>query len=168
MQAREAGQWAIGTALGLYFSAPVLAVLARHLGWILLAVSFAICLGMAGGALLRRVGRETGVLPLFDLRPDPQRPGVAFAHDGPVTGLIDADMKPLAGPIDRETGKPRGLPVQERPGGPVVHRTITTGERAEICAALFTLRWRAAGCRRVTAIRPPMGQDFNDMAREVV
>ncbi|MFS2017982.1 AbrB family transcriptional regulator, partial [Massilia sp. CT11-108] len=55
VQAREAGQWAIGTALGLYFSAPVLAVLARHLGWILLAVSFAICLGMAGGALLRRL-----------------------------------------------------------------------------------------------------------------
>jgi uncharacterized membrane protein AbrB (regulator of aidB expression) len=30
VQAREAGQWAIGTALGLYFSAPVLAALARN------------------------------------------------------------------------------------------------------------------------------------------
>jgi membrane AbrB-like protein len=55
VQAREAGQWAIGTALGLYFSAPVLAVLARNLGWILLAVGFAICVGMAAGALLRRL-----------------------------------------------------------------------------------------------------------------
>jgi membrane AbrB-like protein len=55
VQAREAGQWAIGTALGLYFSAPVLAALARHAPWILLAVAFAVCLGMAGGGLLRRL-----------------------------------------------------------------------------------------------------------------
>jgi membrane AbrB-like protein len=55
VQAREAGQWAIGTALGLYFSAPVLAALARNLAWIALAVAFAVCLGMAGGALLRRL-----------------------------------------------------------------------------------------------------------------
>ncbi|RYE88679.1 MAG: AbrB family transcriptional regulator, partial [Oxalobacteraceae bacterium] len=39
VQAREAGQWAIGTALGLYFSAPVLAALARNLAWIVLAVA---------------------------------------------------------------------------------------------------------------------------------
>ncbi|MBW8897131.1 MAG: AbrB family transcriptional regulator [Massilia sp.] len=55
VQAREAGQWAIGTALGLYFSAPVLAALARNLGWIALAVAFAVCLGIAAGALLRRL-----------------------------------------------------------------------------------------------------------------
>ncbi|MFC5548311.1 AbrB family transcriptional regulator [Massilia aerilata] len=55
VQAREAGQWAIGTALGLYFSAPVLAALARNLPWIALAVAFAICLGMAAGAMLRRL-----------------------------------------------------------------------------------------------------------------
>ena len=55
VQAREAGQWAIGTALGLYFSAPVLAVLARYAGWIALAVAFAIVLGVAAGLLLRRL-----------------------------------------------------------------------------------------------------------------
>jgi membrane AbrB-like protein len=55
VQAREAGQWAIGTALGLYFSAPVLAALARNVVWIALAVAMAICLGMAAGALLRRL-----------------------------------------------------------------------------------------------------------------
>jgi membrane AbrB-like protein len=55
VQAREAGQWAIGTALGLYFSAPVLGALARNAPWIALAVAFAICLGMLGGALLRRL-----------------------------------------------------------------------------------------------------------------
>jgi membrane AbrB-like protein len=55
VQAREAGQWAIGTALGLYFSAPVLAVLARYAGWIALAVAFAVTLGAASAWLLRRL-----------------------------------------------------------------------------------------------------------------
>ncbi|MFL6674846.1 MAG: AbrB family transcriptional regulator [Massilia sp.] len=54
-RAREAGQWAIGTALGLYFSAPVLAVLARYAGWIVLAVGFALVLGVAGGWLLHKL-----------------------------------------------------------------------------------------------------------------
>jgi uncharacterized protein len=55
VHAREAGQWAIGTALGLYFSAPVMAVLARYAPWIALAVLFALALGVAGGWLLQRV-----------------------------------------------------------------------------------------------------------------
>jgi membrane AbrB-like protein len=55
VQAREAGQWAIGTTLGLYFSAPVLAVLATYWAWIALAVAFALALGWLGGVLLQRV-----------------------------------------------------------------------------------------------------------------
>ena len=55
VQAREAGQWAIGTALGLYFSAPVLAALLRYAPWIVLAVLFALALGMAGSWLLERM-----------------------------------------------------------------------------------------------------------------
>lgn len=55
VQAREAGQWAIGTALGLYFSAPVLATLLRYAPWIALAVLFALALGMAGSRLLERL-----------------------------------------------------------------------------------------------------------------
>jgi membrane AbrB-like protein len=65
VQAREAGQWAIGTALGLYFSAPVLAALARNLGWIALAVSFAVCLGMLAGALLRRLSGSDDATAFF-------------------------------------------------------------------------------------------------------
>jgi membrane AbrB-like protein len=65
VQAREAGQWAVGTTLGLYFSAPVLAVLARYAGWIALAVVFAIALGMAGGALLRRLSGTDPVTAFF-------------------------------------------------------------------------------------------------------
>lgn len=108
-----------------------------------------------------------GVLPLYDVQPDPERLPVCFAHDGPVTGLIDADMAPLKGMIDRATGLPRGLPVIERRGGPVVHRSISTIERAEICADLFTRAWRAAGARRVKAERLHAGMDFNDGVREV-
>jgi DNA primase len=123
---------------------------------------------LQGGTLMRRArGFPGGVLPLFDVRPDPERPGVVFAHDGPVTGLIDADMKPLRGRLLRQAQDERvyaGLPVQERPGGPVVWRAISTAERAEICAALFVRRWRDAGCRSVRAIRPAMGMDFNDAA----
>jgi membrane AbrB-like protein len=65
VQAREAGQWAIGTALGLYFSAPVLAALAHHAPWIVLAVAFAVCLGMAGGALLRRLSGTDDATAFF-------------------------------------------------------------------------------------------------------
>jgi membrane AbrB-like protein len=55
VQARETGQWAIGTTLGLYFSAPVLAVLATYWLWIALAVAFALVLGWSGGVLLQRL-----------------------------------------------------------------------------------------------------------------
>jgi len=107
-----------------------------------------------------------GVTPLYDIRPTPTGArALTFAHDGPVTGLIDADMKPLLGTIDRVTGQPLGMPVIERRGGPVVRRAITTGERAMIAAELLVKSWRAAGVRRVTAARPPMGMDFNDLGR---
>jgi membrane AbrB-like protein len=55
VQAREAGQWAIGTTLGLYFSAAVLAVLGDYFGWVLLAAAFALVLGWLGGQLLQRL-----------------------------------------------------------------------------------------------------------------
>jgi membrane AbrB-like protein len=55
VQAREAGQWAIGTTLGLYFSAAVLAVLGDYFGWVLLAAAVALALGWLGGVLLQRL-----------------------------------------------------------------------------------------------------------------
>jgi membrane AbrB-like protein len=55
IQVRAAGQWVIGTALGLYFTAPVMAVLVSYCGWIVLAVVFALLLGAAGGAMLHRL-----------------------------------------------------------------------------------------------------------------
>jgi membrane AbrB-like protein len=55
VQAREAGQWAIGTTLGLYFTPPVLAVLGTYCGSIALAVVFALVSGWLGGEALRRL-----------------------------------------------------------------------------------------------------------------
>ena len=153
---------------------------------------------------------KNGVLPLFDVRPDMESACVCFRHDGPVVGLVDADMKPLRGvlvrgpqapgathpgrlasaPVGATAGRPcgpdgaegegtkgrdgpaepkqyAGIKLVERRGGPIVQRAITSAERSMICAKLFVERWRDAGCRRVDAIRPRMGLDFNDAAREV-
>ncbi len=58
MPMRSAGQWAIGTAVGLYFSADVLRQLVSLWPWLLLAVLFALAISGAGGRLLSRL---TGV-----------------------------------------------------------------------------------------------------------
>lgn len=67
VQVRAAGQWAIGTALGLYFTAPVVAALVSYSGWILLAVLFALVLGVAGGALLERLSGVDRVTAFFSM-----------------------------------------------------------------------------------------------------
>nr|WP_184034126.1 CHC2 zinc finger domain-containing protein [Sphingomonas endophytica] len=103
--------------------------------------------------------------PLYDPRVNPAAPGVAFTRTGPVTALIDADMKPLRGPRDPRTGQFRGVPVIERRRGPIVWRAVTQAERAAVCSALVVQSWRAAGCH-ARAVRPRMGQDFNDAVRE--
>lgn len=55
VQVREAGQWAIGTALGLYFTPAVLMVLVSYLGYIVAGVLFALLLGMLCGWLLHKL-----------------------------------------------------------------------------------------------------------------
>lgn len=55
VQVREAGQWAIGTALGLYFTAPVLQALGSYVGFIALGVLFALALGVFCGWLLHKL-----------------------------------------------------------------------------------------------------------------
>lgn len=52
---RQAGQWVIGTALGLYFTPAVLAILAAYLGYIAAGVVFALLLGAACAQLLHRL-----------------------------------------------------------------------------------------------------------------
>ncbi|WP_426109934.1 AbrB family transcriptional regulator [Massilia sp. PWRC2] len=65
VQVRCAGQWAIGTTLGLYFTAPVVATLGSYAGSIALAVLFALALGVAGGALLQKLSGADGVTCFF-------------------------------------------------------------------------------------------------------
>jgi len=109
--------------------------------------------------------RVRGAIPIFDPRPSEERPPLRFHHLGPVTGLIDADMAPLRGPLDRRTGLHVGEKLIEQPRGPIVQRELTTAERADLCARLFVRAWRAIGCT-AHAVRPRMGLDFNDAVRE--
>jgi uncharacterized protein len=62
---RNAGQWVIGAALGLYFTPAVGAVVVGLWWAIVLAIAWALALGLGFGAWLRRVhaGRLTGVTP---------------------------------------------------------------------------------------------------------
>jgi membrane AbrB-like protein len=55
VQVREAGQWAIGTALGLYFTPAVVKVLASYIGFIAAGIVFAMLLGAACGWLLHKL-----------------------------------------------------------------------------------------------------------------
>jgi uncharacterized protein len=52
--ARQLGQWAIGVALGLYFSPDVMREVARLAPWLVAAVAFAMLLGACGAWLLQR------------------------------------------------------------------------------------------------------------------
>lgn len=107
-----------------------------------------------------------GVLPLHDIRPDPERPPFLVpGHRGPVVGLVDSDMSPLRGMRDRRTGEFLGEAVVERKGGPIVRRAITGAERARICGELIVKGWRDAGCE-ARAIRAPAGMDFNDVVQQ--
>ena len=52
---RQAGQWIIGVALGLYFSPDVVREVGRLGPWVALAVAFALALGVLGSWLLGRL-----------------------------------------------------------------------------------------------------------------
>jgi membrane AbrB-like protein len=52
---RQAGQWIIGVALGLYFSPDVVREVVRLAPWVALAVAFALALGVLGSWLLGKL-----------------------------------------------------------------------------------------------------------------
>jgi hypothetical protein len=97
-----------------------------------------------------------GAIPLWNIRADPERPPFVVEGAGDVTIAVDSDMKPL-----------RGQKVQLARGAKPVTADISGLQRAEICASLAVQHWRRAGARSVTAVRPPMGRDFNDEYRRV-
>ena len=63
--AREGGQWAIGVALGLYFSPDVVREIVRLSPWIALAVGFSIVLGWLGGWVLAKTVRADAPTAFF-------------------------------------------------------------------------------------------------------
>lgn len=104
-----------------------------------------------------------GALPVWSLRPDMTRPALWFAHRGPVTILVDADMKPMS-VRKNGRGEETGPRIAERARGPFVIREISSEERSNMCGQLASAGWRAAGTTGpIAALRPRMGMDFNDM-----
>lgn len=65
--ARAAGQWAIGTVLGLYFTPAVLAVVAARAGYIAGAVAFALALGCLCAWLLMRLADVSPATAFFSM-----------------------------------------------------------------------------------------------------
>ncbi len=63
--ARDAGQWIIGTALGLYFTPDVVRMVIRLAAWLAANLAFCLVLGGAGALLLRRFTGESGTTSFF-------------------------------------------------------------------------------------------------------
>jgi len=63
--AREAGQWIIGLALGLYFTAEVVGLIVRLAPWIAVAVLFSVVLGLGGAWALKRLSGESTTTCFF-------------------------------------------------------------------------------------------------------
>lgn len=116
----------------------------------------ALNLGNLEGGMLRG---PHGEVPLWNVRPDADRPPFLIDRPGAVIVAVDSDMKAMKGP------QGQGVKVQLRKGERWTLRPISGLERAEICAALAAKAWRGAGAWPVRAKRPPVGMDFNDMAR---
>lgn len=53
---RAIGQWLIGSALGLYFTLPVIEQISQMLGWIVLAVGLSMLASALSGQVLARIG----------------------------------------------------------------------------------------------------------------
>jgi membrane AbrB-like protein len=62
---RQLGQWAIGVALGLYFSPEVVREVVRLAPWLALAVLFAVLMGAAGSWVLARTTGADGTTAFF-------------------------------------------------------------------------------------------------------
>ncbi|TWT21453.1 AbrB family transcriptional regulator [Luteimonas marina] len=62
---RHAGQLLVGAALGLYFTAPVLAQMLGLLGWIALATALSLGAGLLASRILMRIGRVDPVTAFF-------------------------------------------------------------------------------------------------------
>jgi membrane AbrB-like protein len=67
VRVREAGQWTIGAALGLYFTPAVVMVLASYVGFIAAGIAFALVLGAACGWLLHKLSGVDKTTAFFSM-----------------------------------------------------------------------------------------------------
>ncbi|MHA3791468.1 CHC2 zinc finger domain-containing protein [Rhizorhabdus wittichii] len=126
---------------------------AEHLGRSA-RVAAALSLENLQGGVKKIACRDGSAWRLWRIEADLDRAPFLIGRAGEVHVLVDADMKPL-----------RDQVVQRHRHGRIERGDIGQAERADICAALATQHWRAAGAAPVIAMRPPMGMDFNDLAR---
>lgn len=66
---RDVGQWLIGTVLGLYFTPQVVALVLSHAAAIVLGIVWALLLGLAFGAFLRRANPHVGAAARLRIDP---------------------------------------------------------------------------------------------------
>ena len=85
LQVRNAGQWAIGAALGLYFTPAVLKTLASYSGFIALGFCFALALGACCGWVL-----HTDAVPLETSRPASKKDPITLKYYIGVCGRTGA------------------------------------------------------------------------------
>lgn len=116
-------------------------------------VAAALSLENLQGGVKRLACRDGSAWRLWRIEAELARKPFVIGRAGAVTILVDADMKPLRDQI-----------VQRARGGRIERGDISRAERAAICAAAAVQHWRAAGAAPVSAVRPPMGMDFNDVA----
>lgn len=90
-----------------------------------------------------------GCVDLKNLTPKPEGPAFVWPGQDDVEIGVDRDMGSV--PIRGRTG--RGKPVMYDLDGEA---------RARLCARMATAAWKAAGAKRVHAIAPPAGMDFNN------
>jgi len=101
----------------------------------------------------RAVRDAEGVVPLWNLRSDPDAAPFVIASAGEVHLLIDADMRPIKMRCQQVRRGKRDLFL------------IDGLQRSQICATLAVQAWRRAGAGPVKPLRAPAGMDFNDLGR---
>ncbi|MEO0642818.1 MAG: hypothetical protein AAFY47_05280 [Pseudomonadota bacterium] len=99
---------------------------------------------LQGGVAKDKFGRWR----LHPLEADPARLPVVWPNAGDVVICPDHDMRPIR--------------VKVRGG----ETELDASARMDLSAQLSAAAWRAAGAASVSVLRPPLGMDFNDAARE--